>query len=62
MTDFPHEKFYLVVKGDVAFVKCRDTGITVGVWKNGEYYAYTTAHSKKQSERDKCNGVKPKGG
>jgi len=55
--DFPHQEFVLVVKGDVVFVKRKDTGVTVGVWKNGEYYKYSTAKSKKQRERNGCNGI-----
>lgn len=54
--DFPHEHFTLVTKGDVVFVKRRDTGVTVGIWKNGDYYKYPAAQSKKQRERNNCNG------
>ena len=54
---FPHQKFTLVVKRDVAFVKDKETGRTLGLWKNGEYYEYR--NTKHISERKNCNGNKP---
>ena len=53
---FPHQKFTLVIKGDVAFVKDKETGRTLGLWKNGEYYEYR--NTKHISERKNCNGNK----
>jgi len=55
MTDFPHQEFTMVVKGDVVFVKLKETGRTVGVWKSGEYYKYSTEKSKKQKIRNNCD-------
>lgn len=54
--DFPHQHFTLVIKGDVAFVKDKSTGRTVGIWKNGEFYKYSTAQTKKQRNRNHANG------
>ena len=56
MSGFPHQKYTLVVKGDVVFVKSKADGTTVGVYKNGEFYRYSTAKKKKQRIRNHANG------
>jgi len=56
MSVFPHHLFTMVIKGDVVFVKDRNTGRTVGVYKNGEFHEYTTAEKKKIRKRKNCNG------
>lgn len=56
MSSFPHHKYTLVIKGDVAFVKDKSTGRTVGIYKNGHYHEFTTAEKKKRRKRQNSNG------